>query len=81
MHSRHTLWLGLLIVAVSVAACGPKASPQPTVATTPRPSATATRSAAAPGTGEVPVGFTEDGLPYRGNPNALVTLVEHSEFQ
>jgi hypothetical protein len=31
--------------------------------------------------GEVPMGFTEDGAPYRGNPNAPVTLVEHSEFQ
>jgi hypothetical protein len=76
MHSRHTLWLVLLLLAVSVVACSPKASPQPTAASTPRPTATATL-----GTNQVPVGFTEDGLPYRGNPNALVTLVEHSEFQ
>ena len=76
MHSRHTPWLVLLLLAVSVAACSPRASPQPTVGPTPRPTATAT-----PGTSQVPVGFTEDGLPYRGNPNALVTLAEHSEFQ
>lgn len=31
--------------------------------------------------GEVSMGFTQDGAPYRGNPNAPVTLVEHSEFQ
>ena len=31
--------------------------------------------------GVVPMGFTEDGLPYRGNPQAPVTMVEHSEFQ
>ena len=76
MHSRHTLWLFLLLLAVGAAACGQSPSPQPTVAPTPRPTVTATTA-----TGQVPVGFTEDGLPYRGNPNALVTLVEHSEFQ
>ena len=31
--------------------------------------------------GEVPMGFTEEGAPYRGNPNAPVTLVEYFEFQ
>ena len=27
------------------------------------------------------MGFTEDGTPYRGNPNAAITLVESSDFQ
>ena len=31
--------------------------------------------------GEVPTGFTEEGAPYQGNPQAAVTLVEYSDFQ
>ena len=31
--------------------------------------------------GEVPMGFTEDGAPYRGNPDAPVTLIEISDYQ
>jgi len=27
------------------------------------------------------MGFTEEGLPYRGNPNASVTLLEYSDYQ
>jgi hypothetical protein len=34
-----------------------------------------------PGQDEVPMGFTEDGAPYRGDPNAPVTLMEYSDFQ
>jgi hypothetical protein len=33
------------------------------------------------GEGEVPTGFTDDGAPYRGMPDAAVTLVEYSDFQ
>ncbi|PID85663.1 MAG: hypothetical protein CSB13_07180 [Chloroflexi bacterium] len=31
--------------------------------------------------GNVPVGFTETGNPYRGNPNAPVVIEEFSDFQ
>ncbi|MBK8047682.1 MAG: thioredoxin domain-containing protein [Anaerolineales bacterium] len=29
----------------------------------------------------MPVGFTEDGFPFRGDPNAPVTMIEYSDFQ
>ena len=28
----------------------------------------------------LPVGFTEDGMPYRGDPNAPLVMVEYSDF-
>ena len=68
MNPKRFLYLGLLIAALMVAACGPTATPTPLPPTdTPEPGSL--------------VGFTEEGAPYRGDPNAPVTLVEHSEFQ
>jgi protein-disulfide isomerase len=29
----------------------------------------------------LPVGFTEDGLPYRGDPNAPIVMIEYSDYQ
>jgi hypothetical protein len=84
MSLKRFAHLGLLIAALIVAACGPKATSEPTTTTLPptnTPAPTATREAPASSEGEVPMGFTEEGWPYRGNPNAPVTLVEHSEFQ
>jgi hypothetical protein len=92
MNLKRFLYLGLLIVALIVTACSPKATPEPTATPVPtaRPEPTATSlplegevcTIGSPcGPDEVPMGFTEDGAPYRGNPNAPVTLVEHSEFQ
>ena len=93
MSLKRFAFLGLLVTALLVAACGPKATPQPTAtlqpASTPlpptdTPAPAATTKVLIPTIGEgdkVPMGFTEDGAPYRGNPNAPVTLVEHSEFQ
>ncbi len=87
MNVKRFLCLGLLIAALTVAACSPQATPEPT-ATSPPPADTpapaATTEVLIPSisaSGEVPMGFTEEGSPYRGNPDATVTLVEYSEFQ
>jgi protein-disulfide isomerase len=81
MRFKRFLCLGLFATLLAVAACSPAASPQPTASAT-RPPATATTvqpsDTVAPG--EVPVGLTEDGAPYRGDPNAPVTLLEFSEY-
>jgi hypothetical protein len=68
MNPKRFLYLGLLVAALVVAACAPKATPTPVPPTdTPEPGKS--------------MGFTEEGAPYRGNPNAPVTLMEYSEFQ
>ncbi len=105
MNSKRFLYPGLLFAALIVAACGPKAMPEPTaVPTAPMPTDTPTlmsptdtpvpapiaeaptpalskTQGPATSEGEVPTGFTEDGAPCRGDPNAAVTLVEYSDFQ
>ena len=90
MNLKRFAYLGLLITALIVTACGPKATPAPT--STPKPEATLLPPTNTPAPtkavlvttvseGEVPMGFTEEGSPYRGNPNASVTLLELSDFQ
>jgi hypothetical protein len=90
MSLKRFAYLGLLIAALIIAACSPKATPAPTA--TPKPTAkplpptdtprpAATTKAPVPTLSEVPMGFTEEGSPYRGNPNAAVTLLEFSDFQ
>jgi hypothetical protein len=88
MNPKRFLYLGLLIAALVVAACGPTATPEPTATPTPVPPTDTpvppTDTPVPKATseeGEVPMGFTEEGAPYRGNPDAPVTLVEYSEFQ
>jgi len=80
MNPKRFLYPGLLIAALVVAACGPTATPEPTATPTPLPP-TDTPAPTATSEAEVPMGFTEEGAPYRGNPDAPVTLMEYSEFQ
>ena len=87
MNLRRFLCLGLLIAAVIVSACSPQATAEPTATTlrptdTPKPAATTEVLIPSISTsGEVPMGFTERGAPYRGNPDAPVTLLEDSDYQ
>ncbi len=90
MNPKRFLYPGLLIAALIVAACGPEATPTPLPPTdTPAPTATTEVPTPVPSKTEgpvqskakVPMGFTEEGTLYRGNPNAPVTLVEYYEFQ
>ena len=56
-----------------------------TLTSTPTPGAPPSRPAELEqpdgGPDDLPTGFTEEGSPYRGNPDAPVTLTEYSEFQ
>jgi hypothetical protein len=83
MHTKRVIFVGLLVAAWMVVACGPQATMEPTTrpptdAATPADTAAPTWT---PGGEEAPVGFTQDGAPYRGDPDAPVTLLEFSEFQ
>lgn len=80
MNPKRFLYPGLLIAALIVAACGPKATPEPTATLTSLPP-TDTPEPTTISEGQVPMGFTAEGAPYRGNPNAPITLLEYSEFQ
>ncbi len=64
----------------------PTATAKTTPTRTPRPATDVSQEGLKPlpPTGEVdgiPVGFTRDGHAYRGNPEAVVVMVEYSEFQ
>lgn len=87
MRTKRFLYLGLLFAALIVASCAPAPAPEPTAEPTSLPptdtlAPTATTEASTPsaGEGEMPMGFTPEGSPYRGNPNAPVTLLEYSDF-
>ena len=88
---QRPVWVGLLIVLTMVlAACvqpilepgnapvaaeaTDAASDNAAAATTPIPIPEETYNG-------IPVGFTEEGFPYRGDPNAPITILEYSDFQ
>lgn len=94
---RQLLLTTLLLMVVALAACGPTAGPsagddaavpfvgQTTPAGSPLQTTPAAVSSSTDG-GEVdangiPVGFTEDGAPYRGRLDAPVRMVAFSDYQ
>ena len=87
MNLKRFLYLGLLIAVLIVTACSPQATSEPTATSvpptdTPKPAATTEVLIPSISTsGEVAMGFTEEGAPYHGNPDAPVTLTEYSDYQ
>jgi len=81
MKAKHLMHLGLLVMVwLAIGCSAPTASMTPTLAPTPTPKPSATPVPTPTPVGAVPMGFTADGAPYRGNPNAPVTLLEYGEF-
>ncbi len=83
MSTKRIIYVGLLVAAWIAVACSPQATTEPTTrpptdVATPADTAAPTST---PGGDEAPVGFTEDGALYRGDPDAPVTLLEFAEFQ
>ncbi len=88
---RRPIWVGLLIVLTMVLA----GCVQPILTPGDAPAAVGTTEAAGDTTtaattpipipeetyNGMPVGFTEEGFPYRGDPNAPITIIEYSDFQ
>jgi hypothetical protein len=73
------IYLGLLLALL--AGCSPKLTQQPTTTTVPTAARMPPTATAMPANQDVEMGFTAEGWPYRGNPNAAVTLWEFSDFQ
>lgn len=69
-----------LLESEAVSAAQPAADAQPTASPTRPPITIEPETAENDATG-VPVGFTEEGRPYRGNPDAPIILEEFSDYQ
>jgi protein-disulfide isomerase len=95
MHIHQLGKIGWLVTALTalwmMAACATPAVPVPlavdatpvtesTPAADPEPAAPTEVSADASFEG-LPVGFTEEGYPYRGNPDAPITVYEYSDYE
>src|SRR5256885_5196475 len=89
MHFKHlkrwrwtALVFGAFLLASSAASAQALAKTAPTSEVAAQAQATS-RDWPAPGVEtyqDIPVGFTADGYPFRGDPNAPLTLVEYSDF-
>jgi protein-disulfide isomerase len=93
--TRHTpwLWVGLTALLLLIGGCTVPLIQSPTPAaeaeaTTPAESAatTVTETVRTPPVAtetyqEIPVGFTAEGYPFRGAPDAPITVYEYSDFQ
>lgn len=93
----RVIWIALLVGLLSLAACtAPQIAPvlpqpgTPVAEETNTPPAEATESpsesentasAETETFQDVPVGFTAEGYPFRGNPDAPITVYEYSDFQ
>lgn len=93
MYIHRSGKIGWLVAALTalwiVAACATPAVPVPlaidatpvtesTPAVDPAPPAEASADAVYEG---IPVGFTDEGYPYRGNPDAPITVYEYSDYE
>lgn len=92
-YSPQLRWIALLIAVFVLMGCQ-AAVPQPVTQASPDPASEASAEPTAPTTANaevetpgqetldgVPVGFTEEGYPYRGEPDAPVTVYEYSDYQ
>jgi protein-disulfide isomerase len=75
-------WLVVALMALLITACTAPALPVPALPDTDTGSTPTADSMPADDTYEgLPVGFTEEGYPYRGNPNAPITVYEYSDYE
>jgi protein-disulfide isomerase len=84
-HLRRIGWLILILISLAVvAACATPAVQLPVAEVeeaAPPPAAEAPVVEATETYNGLPVGFTEEGYPYRGNPDAPITVHEFSDYQ
>ncbi len=78
---RRLLCVTILLIVLSLAACSQNTAAPPTATRVGQPTDTPVPPTGTPGDGEVEMGFTSEGFPYKGNANSPVTLWEFSEFQ
>ncbi|MEZ4836923.1 MAG: thioredoxin domain-containing protein [Caldilineaceae bacterium] len=92
---RALMWIALLTLSAVMVACATTSLPIPqiqsgkddtTSAATPAAEEADAETAAAVDAEQatvdgIPVGFTEDGYPYRGNPDAPITIYEYSDYE